>query len=692
MTATVASCGELRPKPDLVLGMALTPTATFPPAHEPADTSTITRVTTSTFTATLTLTTEPTATPTPEPMPTNTPTPTPTPAPLTAAQVFERVSPSVAFIQTPIGVGSGALIEGGYVVTNAHVVWPFQNVRVVFPDGTEYSNAPVLNWDLMGDLAVIGPIPTSITPLVLADGEASVIGSDTFLIGYPGEVEEFPQPTITRGLISRLRQWEPIGMTYFQTDATIAGGQSGGVLVSDAGGVIGISGFTFTEAGFGLVASAADVLPRIEKLIAGEDVAGLGDRHMPQGEGQLRHELSLHNFWDQRIYVINETAGTAIDIEVESEADAAFGVFDFFGNAHLMVDHNLSGVESGSVIKEFGGPYFLLLGQSQNGSGSLSVSSNVDLTLYHDPDDGKDVSIGQTIAANIDSPLDTDYFNLVLYKGETVEIEADSILIDTILWVDFEGAADEQVVSNDDGGGGLFGMNAKLTYQAPVTGSYIVAVGDANATDVVGGYFLTVSLAPPGAFPVPIPMPSPTTASFDATKIREALSSLPQSFIELAPEQAGASIRGFGLEDFYTDIAVFSNHDPFEFLYVLTGRVSESDRELIDAGMSSSEGYLENFMQGVLIEAAPGVELTDSGVLNTPQVGDASVAVFIEINTDGVGLAEDVVQFRRGNILSLVFTACILGSDVLVSAQDAAVLVDAGIKRFLEDQVTSNGN
>ena len=97
-------------------------------------------------------------------------------------------------------------------------------------------------------------------------------------------------------------------------------------------------------------------------------------------------------------------------------------------------------------------------------------------------------------------------------------------------------------------------------------------------------------------------------------------------------------------------------------------------------------------MQGVLIEAAPGVELTDSGVLNTPQVGDASVAVFIEINTDGVGLAEDVVQFRRGNILSLVFTACILGSDVLVSAQDAAVLVDAGIKRFLEDQVTSNGN
>ena len=200
------------------------------------------------------------------------------------------------------------MIEGGYVVTNAHVVWPFDEVRVVFPDGSEFLDAPVLNLDLLGDLAVIGPLETSIAPRALVDREDLITGSDVFLIGYPGAQEE----TLTRGLVSRLRQWEPADITYFQTDALIAGGQSGGVLVSEEGEIIGISGFFFSEAGFGLVASAADVLPRVESLIAGEDVAGLGDRRLPSEGGQLEYALELHDFWDTQMYVINEPIGTDI--------------------------------------------------------------------------------------------------------------------------------------------------------------------------------------------------------------------------------------------------------------------------------------------------------------------------------------------------------------------------------------------
>ena len=207
----------------------------------------------------------PTATPTPTPTstPTPSPTPAPTPAPLTAAQIFASVSASVAFIETPAFFGSGVLVEGGYVITNAHVVWPFDKVRVAFPDGSDHVDAPVLNWDLMGDLAVIGPLQTSIDPVALVDGEDLITGSDVFLIGYPGEVERFPEPTLSRGLISRLREWDAIGMTYFQTDASIAGGQSGGVLVSEDGDVIGITGFFFGEQGFSLAASASDVLTRV---------------------------------------------------------------------------------------------------------------------------------------------------------------------------------------------------------------------------------------------------------------------------------------------------------------------------------------------------------------------------------------------------------------------------------------------
>ncbi|MCH7997608.1 MAG: trypsin-like peptidase domain-containing protein, partial [Chloroflexi bacterium] len=101
----------------------------------------------------------------------------------------------MAFIETPTVTGSGVLIEGGYVITNAHVVWPFEEVRVVFPDGSEHLNVPLLNWDLLGDIAVLGPLETNIEPIPLIDGEDMVIGSDLFLIGYPGEAEQFPTPT-----------------------------------------------------------------------------------------------------------------------------------------------------------------------------------------------------------------------------------------------------------------------------------------------------------------------------------------------------------------------------------------------------------------------------------------------------------------------------------------------------------------
>ena len=161
--------------------------------------------------------------------------------------MYAQVSPSIPFIQTPTGTGSGVLIEGGYVVTNYHVVWPYETVRVVFPDDTVLQNVPVVGWDSMTDLAVLGPVNVSAQPLKLEDGESLAPGSELFLIGYPAEVDEFPEPTITRGILSRVREWERLGMTYLQTDAAIAGGQSGGALVNSLGEVMGISTFSFSE-------------------------------------------------------------------------------------------------------------------------------------------------------------------------------------------------------------------------------------------------------------------------------------------------------------------------------------------------------------------------------------------------------------------------------------------------------------
>ena len=143
---------------------------------------------------------------------------TPTPAPpstlldAAAGDLQEKPAPPQRFSQPslrqlhlstrPTGTGSAILIQDGYLLTNAHVVWPYAQVRIVFPDGSQHLVAPVVGWDLIADLALVGPIETQIEPVPLVDAAELPIGSDVYLIGYPAEEEAFPQPAMTNGILS----------------------------------------------------------------------------------------------------------------------------------------------------------------------------------------------------------------------------------------------------------------------------------------------------------------------------------------------------------------------------------------------------------------------------------------------------------------------------------------------------------
>ena len=96
------------------------------------------------------------------------------------------------------------------MLTNAHVVWPYTEARVVFPDGTEVAEASVLGWDLMADLAILDVAAADRLPAAVrfGSGEELAIGTELYLIGYPAETDEFPQPTLTRGILSRVRSWD----------------------------------------------------------------------------------------------------------------------------------------------------------------------------------------------------------------------------------------------------------------------------------------------------------------------------------------------------------------------------------------------------------------------------------------------------------------------------------------------------
>ena len=358
----------------------------------------------------------------------------------------------------------------------------------------------------MADLAVLGPVEVSAQPLMLNDGEDTPLGSELLLIGYPAEVDLFPQPTITRGILSRFREWERLGMTYFQTDAAIAGGQSGGALVDSRGDVVGISTFSFSEAGFGLASSSADIMPIVERLTQGEFTSGLGDRRLPVGRGSFEVDVDLRNYWDARTYVFDATAGTILEVAIEGPGDGWFHVSDPFGPI-LEANDSFTGVEYGAAETLFSGIHFLQVEMASGDSSDFELSSSVRLKLVDDPDDGKTLGVGETIAGSIDHFSDWDWYSIRLNESETITISTDSINVDTLIYVDFPKSRNNQIVFDDDGGGGLYNTNSELVYRAPHTGEYVIAVTEAVGNNI-GGYYLSIKPARRGTETVSVP-PSP---------------------------------------------------------------------------------------------------------------------------------------------------------------------------------------
>ena len=197
------------------------------------------------------------------------------------------------------------------------------------------------------------------------------------------------------------------------------------------------------------------------------------------------------------MFVINEPVGTFVDVQAESESDAAVSLTDVYGNQLIFADQGITGAERGSATTQVASPYFVVVEQFSKNFGYFTVQSEWDLIPYNDPDDGETVSVGDTVAASMDYPGDYDYFAIELAEGETIQVTAEAVLIDPylIIIIDFTGATQSQLVEDDDSGGGLLGLDPKIIYRAPHAGSYLIVVRDAYLTGV-GGYLLSVAEAP----------------------------------------------------------------------------------------------------------------------------------------------------------------------------------------------------
>jgi len=425
------------------------------------------------------------------PVATAEPTAEPISAVLTPKDIFAAVSPSIAFVETPLGTGSGILIGEEWLVSNAHVVWPYSEVRVVFGDGTEFVDAPVHAWDLMADLAAIRlPPGHGIPPVEFADPTRLLTGSELFLIGYPAESERFPQPTISGGVLSRIRDWPLASLTYVQTDAAIAGGQSGGALVSDTGQVVGLSGFKFADA-FGLALAAPIVEQRTNALIDGTDLNALSDRGLARQTSDRPFSFTLTNFYDTRAFIVREPIGTSVDVGITSPNDAVLDVFDAYGGFLGTTDETESGREGVTFEIDIDIPFVVIASQLNIGLGDFEITASPGVAVQTDPDDGRLLQRGRTYVGNMDYPADLDMFEISLGAGETVTIRVESLNFDPNLIIDSPDNFEEELAYDDNSAGGLFGTDAELTFTAPSENRYLVSVADANLSEV-GGYFLVV--------------------------------------------------------------------------------------------------------------------------------------------------------------------------------------------------------
>jgi serine protease Do len=156
---------------------------------------------------------------------------------------FFGISPSEPQQKQPkarLVYGSGFIVStDGYILTNNHVIDDAENITVQLLDGKEYP-ATKIGSDPSTDIALVKIEATNLPALILADSSQVEIGEWVLAIGNPFGL----QASVTTGVISAKGRsdFDTIQVEkFFQTDAAINSGSSGGPLVDLYGQVVGMN-------------------------------------------------------------------------------------------------------------------------------------------------------------------------------------------------------------------------------------------------------------------------------------------------------------------------------------------------------------------------------------------------------------------------------------------------------------------
>jgi S1-C subfamily serine protease len=137
------------------------------------------------------------------------------------------------------------------VATAAHVVQTMENITVEFL-GEEPVPARVITSEQLADISIlqVSAVPRDATVAKLVDSDPVLVGDPVFIVGAPYGLSY----SLSEGIISA--RWAANTVTkdfplaeFFQTDAVINTGNSGGPMFSRAGELIGIISHNITKSG-----------------------------------------------------------------------------------------------------------------------------------------------------------------------------------------------------------------------------------------------------------------------------------------------------------------------------------------------------------------------------------------------------------------------------------------------------------
>lgn len=275
-----------------------------------------------------------------------------------AADLFKMANPSVALIEMlndrgqVVSSGSGFVVNKGEVVTNFHVVQGEENVeaKVSFANGLSIRTRVIKRYDENLDLAVLDISRLSTAPPILKmNGTKVTTGEKMYALGSPRGVSN----TITEGMISN-NNVVMDGFPYYQFNASITYGNSGGPLINIYGEVVGIVTAMIEDSqnmNYAVPIRQLGLLdPRSSELIADIQIPTLP---IPYGKGDTFEEepndewlksdiLQYANGFihgttssldDIDVYVLNVNERTSLEFfagydDVRLSPYLAFGVYD----------------------------------------------------------------------------------------------------------------------------------------------------------------------------------------------------------------------------------------------------------------------------------------------------------------------------------------------------------------------------